>query len=67
MRRILKALLLGCTIGLIGSLFALSTYGALFERSVGLDWLFHVRGAVSPPPGVAVVAIDSRTGPRLGS
>jgi len=66
MRRLLKGLLLGWAIGLIGSLFGLSTYGTLFERSIGLDWLFQVRGAIAAPPGVVVVAIDSRTGPRLG-
>ena len=66
MRRLIKGLLLGCLIGLIGSLFGLSTYGTVFERSVGLDWLFNTRGAIAAPPGVAVVAIDSRTGPRLG-
>lgn len=66
MRRYLKGMLLGWAIGLIGSLFGLSSYGVLFERSVGLDWLFQVRGAISAPPGVAVIAIDSRTGPRLG-
>jgi len=66
MRYILKGLLLGWAIGLAGALFGLSTYGTLFERSVGLDWLFSVRGAIAAPQSVAVVAIDSRTGPRLG-
>jgi adenylate cyclase len=65
MRRILKGLVLGCTIGLAGCLFGLSTFGTLFERGVGLDWLFHIRGAIAAPPEVAIVAIDSRTGPRL--
>ena len=66
MRRFFKALLLGWAIGLVGSLFGLLTYGNLFERSIGLDWLFNVRGAIAAPASVAVVAIDSRTGPRLG-
>ena len=63
MRRLIKGLLLGCAIGLAGCLFGLSTFGTLFERGVGLDWLFHTRGAIAAPPEVAIVAIDSRTGP----
>ena len=26
-----------------------------FEKYVGLDWLFHVRGPIEPPPEVAVI------------
>ena len=62
MRRGIKGLLLGMTIGLIGSLFGLSPYGTVFERNVGLDWLFQTRGAIDPPAGVAVIAIDGSYG-----
>ena len=65
MRRAVKGLLLGMMIGLIGSLLGLSPYGTVFERSVGLDWLFNTRGEISPPPGVVVIAIDGTTGVRL--
>ena len=66
MRRGIKGLLLGMTIGLIGSLFGLSPYGTVFERNVGLDWLFQTRGAIDPPAGAAVIAIDGLTGGRMG-
>ena len=66
MRRDIKGLLLGITIGLIGSLFGLSPYGISFEKSVGLDWLFTNRGAIKPPPGTVVIAIDGFTGDKLG-
>ena len=44
MRLGIKGLLLGVVIGLLGSLLNLSTYGTVFERSIGLDWLFNIRG-----------------------
>lgn len=66
MRRWLKALTLGVFIGVGGALFGLSPLGAAFETSVGLSWLFKVRGAVEPPPQVAVVAVNNRTGEMLG-
>jgi len=66
MRRVLKGLLLGIFISLLGSLLGLSAYGNVFERSIGLDWLFHVRGEINPPMEVAVIAIDGLTGDKLG-
>ena len=65
MRRAFKGLILGLLIGLMGSLLGLSPYGTVFERSVGLDWLFKTRGEIDPPSGVAVIAIDGTTGVRL--
>jgi adenylate cyclase len=65
MKRVIKGLLLGTLIGLIGSLLGLSPYGTVFERSVGLDWLFNTRGEINPPQGVVVIAIDATTGVRL--
>jgi adenylate cyclase len=65
MRRAVKGLLLGLMIGLIGGLLGLSPYGNVFERSIGLDWLFSTRGAINPPSGVVVIAIDGTTGARL--
>ena len=66
MRRGIKGLLLGITIGLVGSLFGLSPYGISFERSVGLEWLFTTRSAVERPPEAVVIAIDGFTGAKLG-
>jgi len=66
MRRLVKSLFLGTAIGLIGAVLALSSPGQDFEKHTGLDWLFLVRGPVSPPPDVAVVAINERDIAGLG-
>jgi len=66
MRRLIKGLMVGFATGLIGVLLALSPLYTPFERSVGLPWLFHVRGVIEPPSEVVVVAIDGRTGEQLG-
>jgi len=52
-------------IGLIGCLLGLSPYGTVFERSIGLDWLFSTRGKINSPPGTVVIAIDGLTGSKL--
>jgi adenylate cyclase len=65
-RRVVKGLAVGLITGLAGALFGLTDVGATFERSVGLSWLFNIRGPITPPSDVAVVAIDSRTGDQLG-
>ena len=65
-RNIFKGLLIGIIIGFAGTLVGLSPYGAAFERSVGLALLFNIRGEISPPDEVAIVAIDNRTGEQLG-
>ncbi len=66
MRRGIKGLLLGAMLAVAGSLFGLSPWGAVFERSVGLEWLFSTRGAIEPPRETVVVAIDGFTGEKLG-
>lgn len=52
--------------GLCGALFALTPIGIAFETHVGLATLFRVRGAIAPPPEVAVVAINDRAAAALG-
>ena len=65
-RRVAKGLAVGLITGLAGALFGLTNWGAAFERSAGLPWLFNVRGPVAAPPEVAVVAINGQTGDQLG-
>ena len=65
MRRWMTALAIGLFVGLVGALFDLLPWGVAFERSVGLPWLFKLRGSVVPPDDVVVVAMDGRTGERL--
>jgi len=64
LKRLARGLLMGLVAALSGAL-ALTTVGTTFERNFGLDWLFTMRGAISPPPGVVVVAIDGTTGRAL--
>jgi adenylate cyclase len=65
MRRWMTALAIGLFVGLAGALFFLTPWGVAFERSVGLPWLFKIRGSVTPPDNVVVVAMDGRTGEQL--
>lgn len=65
-RRAAIGLTVGLITGLAGALFGLTNWGATFERGAGLSWLFNMRGPVTAPSEVAVVAIDGRTGDQLG-
>jgi adenylate cyclase len=66
MGRLGKGLLLGAVIGAAGALFALTPLGLAFEETVGLTWLFKVRGPITPPSRVAVVGIDRASADALG-
>jgi adenylate cyclase len=65
-RRIGLSLLLGTITGLVGLALHPTTIGISFERTYGLDWLFALRGPVSPPPNITVIGINGRTGGLLG-
>ncbi len=62
----LKALVLGLVVGLVGAIFGLSPPGIAFEETLGLSWLFLLRGPIAPPANVAVVALDKRSAANLG-
>jgi adenylate cyclase len=66
MRHWKRGLIFGFVTGLAGAILGLTPLGAEFEKHVGLDWLFHVRGPIEPPPEVAVVAINERDIAGLG-
>ncbi len=66
MRRNTKGLLAGLATGVAGAVLALTPLGMDFEKNIGLDWLFLVRGPVEPPPEVAVIAINERDIAGLG-
>ena len=66
MSRWVKGLVFGIVTGLIGVILGLTPLGADFEKHVGLDWLFELRGAIDPPPEVALVAINERDIAGLG-
>ncbi|MDH3980266.1 MAG: adenylate/guanylate cyclase domain-containing protein [Gammaproteobacteria bacterium] len=66
MNKLAKGLIVGTVTALLGVILGLTPLGADFEKYVGLDWLFHVRGPIEPPPEVAVVAINERDIAGLG-
>lgn len=65
-RRWWKGLTVGVVTGVVGAVFSLTPLGNDFEKNVGLAWLFNVRGETSPPPEVAVIAINERASAQLG-
>lgn len=65
-RRWWKGLAVGVVTGLSGGVLALTPLGHDFEKDVGLAWLFNIRGALVPPPEVAVIAINERASAQLG-
>ena len=64
--RWIKGITVGIVTGLIGAILGLTPLGEDFEKNIGLDWLFNVRGPIAPPPQVAVVAINDRDIQGLG-
>jgi len=66
MSRWIKGLAFGVATGVTGVILGLTPLGADFEKHVGLDWLFEMRGAIEPPPEVALVAINERDISGLG-
>ena len=64
--RWLKATAIGLLAALVGCVLSFTSAGHEFERNVGLESLFGMRGAVDGPDGVAVVGINENTGSDLG-
>jgi len=60
-----KQLFLGSFIGLFGVLIYLLPFGLALEEKFGLNWLFHLRGAITAPDDVVVVAIDQPSASQL--
>lgn len=60
-----KQLLLGSFIGLFGVLVYLLPLGLELEEKFGLNLLFHLRGAITAPADVIVVAIDQPSATQL--
>jgi adenylate cyclase len=54
----LQGVLFGLAIGFIGVLTSLPPLSVTIEERLGLAFLFHRRGFLSPPPEVVIVSID---------
>src|SRR5215510_6911503 len=65
MTRILKALGLGCAVGLVGVVLSFTLAAKHFEEDIGLDLLFQLRGVRPPPPEAVVVSIDRDSSENL--
>ena len=66
MQRWIKGLIAGTVTAAVRVLLGLTPLGASFEQSVGLYWLFKLRGPIQAPEDAVVVAIDDQTGSHLG-
>ena len=64
MPRLLKAIILGFSVGIVGLLISLFTLS--LEENTGLCLLFKLRGARQAPPDVVVVSIDKESSDQLG-
>ena len=56
--KLLKTCLSVLLIGVLGFLFCQTKAGADLEEDFGLDWLFKLRGEISPPPDIVIISID---------
>jgi len=69
LRRWARSILIGLCTAALGFLLILidsdSDFNLGFERDVGLSWLFMIRGPLPPPPGVAVLGVNSDSGRLL--
>ena len=65
MTGILKALVLGCAVGLVGVVLSFTQAAKHFEEDLGLDLLFQLRGIDSPPPEAVVISIDRDSSENL--
>lgn len=61
-----KTACFGAVLGLTGAFFFLSPWGVDLEEAIGLDLLFHLRGAQRPPPDIVMVAIDQASADHFG-
>src|SRR5262249_16867211 len=65
MRRWGQSVMTGVVTAVCGAVFAFMPFSWQIEESVGLWWLFKVRGAIQPPADVVVVAMEGPTGAAL--
>lgn len=66
MSRTLHSIAFTLVLSLSGVVLLMTPFGAWAEREFGLAWLFQLRGPVQPPEEVAVIGINSRSGPDMG-
>jgi len=65
MTRLRKSIILGLLTGVLGGVLMLMPFGSALEERFGMNWLFQLRGPVSPPQSVVIVGIDHQSSRRL--
>ena len=65
-RRLVKAILFGLLIGILGLLGGFSQTISRLDENSGLGLLFKLRGQRKAPPDVVVVSIDKESSDELG-
>ena len=66
MSRLRRAAAFGAVIGAIGLLLIVISPGLALEESLGLSFLFTLRGPRPVPPGVMIISIDRASATALG-
>jgi len=66
MSRVGWAATLGLLTGAIGLALSIVPFVSTLEDSIGLRWLFLIRGPVTPPSNVTIVSVDEGVPSRLG-
>ena len=61
-----KGFIAGVLTGVLGFVLSITSAGLFLEESMGLHWLFKLRGTREPPPDVVVVSIDKASAEKLG-
>jgi adenylate cyclase len=66
MNRVRWAATLGLLTGTIGLALSIVPSVSTLEDSVGLRWLFRIRGPMTPPSNVTIISVDEGAPLRLG-
>jgi adenylate cyclase len=66
MNRVRWAATLGLLTGTIGLALSIVPSVSALEDSVGLRWLFRIRGPLTPPSNVTIISVDEGAPLRLG-
>ncbi len=64
--RLLKAVILGFLVGVVGLVASPFRFAMGLEEDTGLGLLFRFRGAARPPPEAVVISIDRESSEQLG-
>jgi len=65
-RRLIKAVILGLVVGIIGLLLSPFQFAMNMDEDTGLGLLFKLRGPLKAPDDVVVVSIDKQSSDKLG-